>query len=68
MLTGTFANPSVETGALKTLLKKMAEAAGLALIDPLAAIVPFGDLGLGGHHACEELLHESGLPLPETEE
>ncbi len=68
MITGTFAKPSVETGALKTLLGKVAEAAGLALINPLAALVPFGDLGLGGHHACEKLLHESGLPLPETEE
>jgi uncharacterized protein involved in outer membrane biogenesis len=68
MITGTFANPAVETGAMKTLLEKVAAAAGLALIDPLAALIPFADLGLEGHHVCGKLLHESGLPLPETEE
>ena len=68
MITGTFANLSVETGALKTLLKRAAESAGLALIDPLAAIAPFVGLGLGDHHACEKLLRESGLPLSETKQ
>jgi hypothetical protein len=46
----------------------VAAAAGLALIDPLAALIPFADLGLEGHHICGKLLHESGLSLPEAEE
>lgn len=67
MITGTFAKPVVKTGTWETLLKKVAEAAGLALIDPLAAVLPFVDLGLSNHHACEKLLHESGLSPPESE-
>jgi uncharacterized protein involved in outer membrane biogenesis len=67
IITGTFAHPSVKTGALKSLLKRVAEAAGLSLIDPLAAVVPFADLGLGSHHACKKLLDENGLSPPETE-
>lgn len=66
MITGTFANPVVVTGSMKMLLEKVAAAIGFALIDPLAALIPFGELGLGDHCSCKNVLHESGLPLTET--